>query len=62
MQILSIEDNLHELSNQSSWENMKIISICLQLIILPRVLSIMHHPFKSSLTHDSTIHSRLSRE
>ena len=38
LQIISIGDNLHEMSNPVSWENMKIISIC--HLLLPRVVRV----------------------
>ena len=41
MQTVSRGDNLHDMSNPGFWENnKKNISICHQLKILPRVLSI----------------------
>ena len=41
MQIVSIGDSLHKMSNPVFWENEKDISICSLVIILPRMLSIM---------------------
>ena len=40
MQIVSLGDNLHEISNPSFWDNKKIISKCFLLKLLPNMLSI----------------------
>ena len=40
MQIVSLGDNLHEMSNLFSGKNKKNISVCRLLKILPRVLSV----------------------
>ena len=40
MQIVSIGDNLHEMSNSVSGENKKNISVCHLLKFLPRMLSV----------------------
>ena len=43
MQIVSITDTLHEISNPVTWEKNKDISKCHLLTILPRVLSFKLH-------------------
>ena len=43
MQIISITDTLHEISNPVTWEKNKDISKCYLLTILPRVLSVKLH-------------------